>query len=102
MKLEGGISKTDPIILTFAGRDTEIAAQKIAQATELVTQYLEGQPKQGAKRMDILAHVRQYGVTVRTLDRTLGELEKLGMIYSPKRGYWEIIPEPQDDISPTV
>jgi hypothetical protein len=97
-----GPGRTDPVTLHFAGEDPDVSASKTQQAAALVLQYLEGQPQQRAKRGDIDAFLEKQGIPRRTVTRAIELLEEGGAIISPRRGYWQIAPEIEDDISPAA
>jgi AAA domain len=97
-----GPGRTDPVTLHFAGEDPEVSPSRTQQAAALVLQYLEGQPEKGAKRGDIDASLEKQRIPRRTVTRAIELLAEGSSIISPRRGYWQIAPEIEDNISPAA
>jgi hypothetical protein len=80
----------------------QLNLSKVQQAVTLIWSYLEGQPEQTAKKADIVAHLKSQDITEATTERALREMKEDIIIDNPKQGYWKIVPEIEDDISPAA
>lgn len=88
-------------------KEAELKAQqlninKVQQAVRLICAYLQEQSDQMAKRANIVAYLASQSISESTMERALGEMKAEGMIDNPKQGYWRLVPEIKDDISPAA
>jgi hypothetical protein len=49
-----------------------------------------------------VAHLKSQDITEATTERALREMKEDIIIDNPKQGYWKIVPEIEDDISPAA
>jgi hypothetical protein len=105
IRADFGETTESPVYFCLDGsKEAELKAQqlnlnKVQQASTLIWSYLQEQPDQMAKKASIVAHSASQGIPETTIERALNELRDDGIIANPKRGYWQLAPEIQDDIS---
>jgi hypothetical protein len=108
IRADFGETTESPVYFCLDGsKEAELKAQqlnlsKVQQAVTLIWSYLQAQPEQTAKKADIVAHLESQGISEGTTERALKEMKEDNIIDNLKQGYWKIVPEMEDDVSPAA
>jgi hypothetical protein len=108
IRADFGATTESPVYFCLdSSKEAEIKAQqlnlkKVQQAARLIFSYLQTQPEQTSKKSDIVAHLKDHDISEGTVERALSEMKEDNIIDNLKQGYWTIVPEIEDDISPAA